>query len=337
MNTMTIRTHIHSITLASILSIPLMAQPLQRHSSQEQDVLNMAAHVKNARTSVVSIQSFNTHKDNTIQQRVGSGFIYDSMGLVVTLGSIIQGGDSILVTLEDGQAYYSNIVHYDKITDIIVLKMTKEGLQALPLGNASTLVPQSQLVILGNALGIFPSVTMSTFIGRGEDGMLRLTVMVAPGNSGSPVLDKHGRVVGILIGRVWEDKKKIHGTAGEGIAVPVDRIIDVVQPVIHSLDEGGGWVGITVLNLDDRIDFKGVRVTKVDARGPAQQAGISVGDTLILFEGQRILNSDQLAAWVRASSPNTKVAFTIQKADMEITYLIRVAAMPGLRRKRIQY
>jgi len=324
---------VHFITAFMVLlSVTVNAQNI---SSQEENVHRMAAHVKNACGSIVSIQSFKTEKQNTIQ-RVGSGFIYDDMGLIITLGSVIQGGDSILVTLANGRTYYSNIVHYDKYTDIAVLRIEAEGLTKLVLGNASSLVPQSRLVILGNALGVFPSVTMSTYMGKRQDDMLRLTVLVAPGNSGSPVLDMNGKVVGVLIGRVWRETKTKMGTREQGFALPINKIQIVVESLLKSFKKGGGWVGMTVLNLDEITHLQGVRVTKVNSKGPAQQGGICVGDTIIQFEGRKILNSDQLATWVRTASPNSKVAFTVRKSDMEITRLIRVAPVPGLKKKTRQ-
>jgi S1-C subfamily serine protease len=318
-----------SIGLFSVWSLSANAQPVKNRSSLELDVLSIASHVEKARSSLVSIQSFVYENDGMIQ-RIGSGFIYNEMGFVVTLGSVIQGGDSIMVTTEDGRKYSSDIVHYDESTDIILLKLAYNPVSFLELGNSFAMVPQSALVVLGNSLGVFPSVTLGTYLGKTPDGLLRLTIMAPPGNSGSPVMNRSGQVVGIFIRRILRDSEAMTGLSGEGIAMPIERVDDVIDPVLKSFQEGSGWIGITVKDL---IDTAGVRVIKVVPRGPAYQAGISKGDTLIGFEGRAVENQDQLAEWVRQASPDTKMALTVHRNKMDITHLVRVQSMPGIKKR----
>lgn len=310
-------------------SISAKAQPAKNQSSLER---NMAAMVDKAKSSVVSIQSFVYERDLRVQ-RVGSGFIYDEMGFVVTLGSVIQGSDSILVTTEEGLIFPSDIVHFDQSTDIVLLKLAYDAVSTLELGKSFSLIPQSVLVVLGNSLGVFPSVTMGTYLGKTPDGLLRLSINAAPGNSGSPVMDRYGQVIGVFIGRFLKDYEIASGRSSIGIAMPIERVHGVIDPIIKSFHEGRGWIGITV---QDMMDAPGIRVIKVVPRGPASQAGISKGDTLIGVEGNPIENQEQLANWVREATPDTKMAITVHRNKMDITHLVRIGAMPGIRKKSRQ-
>jgi S1-C subfamily serine protease len=293
---------------------------------------NTASFIKKAQASVVSIQTF-TSKSKKGFCRVGSGFIYNEAGFVVTRQSVINGGDSIVVTLTDGRQETAWVVYRDEDTEMALLKLPYDDIHPIPLGNASDLKTGSQITVLGNSLGVFPSVTLGTFIGKRADGLLDLGVVVPPGNSGSPVLDESGQLIGILAGRVMKSGNR-QGVMGKmGIALPVERIREIVDPALHSLSMKKGWIGITVVDLEGRYSGKGVRVVNLVSGGPADRAGICLGDTIIGVEGESVRYAHELAEWVQQSAPDRKIRFIISTGGKEIAKSVNVSPKPWTRKK----
>ena len=293
---------------------------------------NTASFIRKAQASVVSIQTF-ASKSKKGFCRVGSGFIYNEAGFVVTLQSVINGGDSIVVTLTDGRQETAWVVYQDKDTEMALLKLPYDDIHPIPLRKVSDLKTGSQITVLGNSLGVFPSVTLGTFIGKRADGLLDLNVMVPPGNSGSPVFDESGKLIGILAGRVLESEHR-QGSMGKiGIALPVERIREIVDPALHSLSGKKGWIGISVVDLEGRDSGKGVRVVNLVSGGPAGRAGICLGDTIIGFEGESVRYAHELADWVQQSAPDREIQFIISAGGKEITKSVHVSSKPWIRKK----
>lgn len=310
----------------SMRTLPQANTNLQTEQRSE-----MAELVKKAQASVVSVKTF-ALKDKRERCRVGSGFIYDKHGFVVTRRSVIHGGDSIVVTLADGRSSTAWVVHNDENTGIALLKLNLGDLSSIAMGESAELAVQSQLTVLGNSLGVFPSVTLGPYLGRSEDGMLRLGVVVPPGNSGGPVLDKRGHIVGILAGRVLKGKRREMEEERMGLALPIERVREVVDDVLDRFKKGKGWVGISVVDLDGE---KGVKVIRVVPDGPAEHAEICKMDTIVGFEGRPVPSARELAKWVGKVSPDSRVIFTIRRGKEEVSRSVQVGHMPWTKKRRL--
>jgi S1-C subfamily serine protease len=303
----------------------------EKASIQTEQRSEMAELLKKAQASVVSIRTF-ALKDKRGRCRVGSGFVYDKHGFVVTRRSVIHGADSIIVTLADGRFSTAWVVHNDGNTEIALLKLTLGDLSSMAMGESAGLAVQSQLAVLGNSLGVFPSVTLGPYLGRNKDGMLRLGVVVPPGNCGGPVLDERGHIIGVLAGRVLKGKSREMEEERMGLALPIERVQEVVDDVLDHFKKGNGWVGISVVDLEGE---KGVKVVRVVPDGPAERAEICKLDTIIGFEGRPVSSARELAKWVGRVAPESRVVFTVRRGKEEVSRSVHVGHMPWTKKRRV--
>lgn len=292
---------------------------------------HMADHVKRALSSVVSIQAIVKDVDE-VYSRIGTGFVYGKDGFVVTRTSVVQSGDSVVVTLPDGRCCTAWFVHEDVSAEITLLKLPFDNVQPIPIGKSNKLTVKSPVALIGNSMGIFPSVTLGTYSGKRSDGMLHLVAMVPPGNGGSPVLNERGLLVGILAGRVLSDNEIGTSVENVGLALPVERVDWVIKDVLRKMKKAKGWVGISVLNLQAAQFGKGVRVIGLSPSSPALEAGICRGDTIVTFNERPVREADTLAEWVKQTAPGQVVKFVVLKNKQEITFPVEVQPKPWDRR-----
>ena len=283
--------------------------------------------MKRAQASIVSVQTYVSQKGEAFW-RVGTGFIYDADGFVVTRRSVIQGGDSIVVTLTDGRYGRAWVVYDDESTGTALLKLPFEDLIPVLWGKTAKLPLESPVTILGNSLGVFPSVTMATYMGVGLDGVLKLKAAIPPGNCGRPVLDLEGRVVGMLLGRETTPEGRGEERPESGVALPIERVRQEADGLLRQMKKGRGWIGISVSDLRGKDAEGGVRVMALAPGGPSSLAEIAVGDTIVGFEGRRVRRVGELVRWVSDLSPDREVVFTIRKGNREIHRTVRVAEQP---------
>ena len=314
------------IVLASGFDV-LMASGRNHNAYQKQ---HMAEAVKHAQGSVVTIKAYQSQPKKGFC-RVGSGFIYNGDGFIITRGSVVHDGDSIIVAFADGRTSTGWLVYHDSHTEVSIIKTHMDELTPVTLGKSSTLSMESQITVIGNSLGVFPSVTLGTYIGRRSDGMLKLKAMIPAGNSGSPLLDEYGKLVGILAGGILESWSSDASSEKIGIALPVEKLSSVVDAALHRLKKERGWIGISVVNLDTRDSGYGVRVVGLAKEGPAERAGICVGDTILAFQNKPVRYADELANWVMQSRPDNPIQFRIVRNGNEIIRSVHVRIKPWLK------
>jgi len=319
------------IFLLPVISSFILASALNSQSKKiwiSNKDSKMSELVRKASNSVVSIQTFiSTEKENWC--RVGSGFVYDKNGFVVTRKSVVQGGDSIIVTLVDGRSVPARLFYHDEDTEVVLLKLPVNNLTPLPIGKVSQLNIRSQLTLIGNSLGVFPSVTLGIYLGRRSDGMLKLGVVVPPGNCGGAVIDEKGRVIGILAGRVLDNRFSSNKVERMGVALPIEKARPALNYAMKHIDDRG-WIGVSVVNLGSDNSGKGVKVVSVVPGSPAEHAQICKGDTIVAFGKRAVHSASELADWVRQISPGHKIMFKIHRGRKIISKYIRVGVAPWL-------
>jgi len=255
--------------------------------------------------SVVQVTASN---DLAEQGRLGTGFVFDDNGHIVTNDHVVSGVNDLGVTFYDGTVYSATLLGSDPFTDLAVLyvkDVPKEKLAPLPLADSTTVRVGEQVAAIGNPFGLSSSMTSGIVSGVGRtipaqnSGPLQFLIPdiiqtdapINPGNSGGPLLNTRGQVVGI--------NSAIRSSTGEfagiGFAVPSNTIAKIVPSLIETGSFKHPWVGISgrdmtpglasVLELDEP---RGVLVVEVVSGGPAEKAGIRGGDNPTRVEGQTV-------------------------------------------------
>jgi serine protease Do len=272
--------------------------------------------IAKVRPSVVVIHTevpaFDFFSGTTTQKGAGSGWIIDSGGLVVTNNHVIDGANSIKITLDDGRSFPADTVRTDSATDLAVIKINAPGLTALELADSSELKVGELVVAIGNSLdegisatnGIISATGISITTETGEVlyDLIKTNAAINPGNSGGPLVNMAGKVIGITGAKVAEV-----GVEGTGYAISTA----VAYPVINELITRGfvsrPWLGVSLYTVDESAVQalhlsvkKGVLVRQVMSGSPADKAGIKRYDVITSFKGEQVETKEDLVKILRA-------------------------------------
>jgi putative serine protease PepD len=253
----------------------------------------------------------------------GTGFVIDEEGHIITASHVVDGASSITIRLEDGTTRKATVLGQDDATDVAVLKIDPAGLELhpLPLGSSASLDVGDEIAAIGDPFGYERSI--STGIVSGVDRTIEapngFTVAHAiqtdaamnPGNSGGPLLNAAGEVVGIA------DQIATGGgaeqSAGVGFAVP----IDLVKAALEKLKAGEqvlhAYLGVAT--TDSATGVSGATVAQVTSGGPAEEAGLRAGDVVTRLGDAKVGDSNDLVAAIAAHSPGDELAVTVRRGS----------------------
>ena len=249
---------------------------------------------------------------------VGSGFIVDASGLIVTSHHVVKGAESVTVTLQDGRALEARVVGIDPKTDLALLEVDAGGsLPVVEFGDSDRTRVGDWVVAVGNPFGLGGTVTAGIVSGRGRDigsgpydDYLQLDAPINRGSSGGPLFDRSGRVVGVNTAIF----SPTGGNVGIGFAIPAN----VAKPVIESLRTDGkvdrGWLGVRIQRIGETMaealgleEPKGALVASVMPDGPAASAGLRPGDVILSFAGEPLDTMKDLPRIVADFESGTEV------------------------------
>jgi len=230
---------------------------------------------------------------------LGSGFIVDASGIIITNNHVIAGADEITVILQNDETYVAELVGADAETDLAVLRVDAgEPLPAVPWGNSDVLRVGDWVMAIGNPFGLGGSVSAGIVSARGRDinsgrydNFIQTDAAINRGNSGGPLFDLDGQVVGI--------NSAIYSPTGSsvgiGFAIPSNLAQGVVDQIIEFGRTRRGWLGVRIQTVTDDIaeslglgDARGALVASVTPGGPAEAAGIIPGDVIIEFNDRDV-------------------------------------------------
>jgi serine protease Do len=267
---------------------------------------------------------------------LGSGFVLSSDGLVLTNDHVVDGVDRVRVVFSDGMEAEAEVVGQDPKTDLALLRVERsEGLHPLPLGDSDAILPGDWVVAIGNPFGLDHTVTVGIVsakgrdIGRGPyDDYIQTDAAMNPGNSGGPLLDMRGEVVGINAA-IDPEANTI------GFAVP----INVAKAILPQLRESGrvvrGWLGVSVQELTPEMaealglgSTRGALVSQVREGSPADLAGVRRGDVIAAYRGEEIRDLRELPRAVSATPVGEEVELELIRDGERRSALARVAELP---------
>jgi serine protease Do len=250
-------------------------------------------------------------------QSLGSGFIVDQAGYILTNSHVVEDADEVIVGLTDKREFKAKLVGIDKRSDVALLKISAKDLPVVSIGDPSRLEVGEWVVAIGAPFGFTNSVTQGIVSATGRDlpgqnivPFIQTDVAINPGSSGGPLFNMNGEVVGI--------NSQIFSRSGGSMGISFAIPIDVAMKVKEQLQKHGtvrrGKLGVAIQNvspeLAESFDLKkasGALVSAVEKGGPADRAGLQPGDVLLQFDGKEISGSADISRFISEAAPGSKV------------------------------
>lgn len=269
----------------------------------------------------------------------GSGFIVSSDGYIVTNHHVINGADDIEVSLQNRSSYKATLIGSDARTDLAVLKVDATDLPVAELGDSSSLKVGQWVLAIGSPFGFDYTATqgivsaLSRSLPSNDSNyvpFIQTDVAVNPGNSGGPLFDLEGRVVGVN-SQIYT---RSGGYMGLSFAIPVDVVKNVMTQLRETGHVSRGWLGVTIQEVDRELAKtfgmdrpRGALVADVSDDSPASQAGFEPGDIILSFDGKNVASSAKLPAIVGSTAVNTEVDVLVLRAGEETTLQVTVGEL----------
>src|SRR5580692_953940 len=264
-----------------------------------------------------------------VQHAQGSGFLISADGLVLTNAHVVDGAKEVTVKLSDHREYKAKVLGADKSSDIAVLKIDAHNLPTVTLGNSDKLGVGDYVLAIGEPFGLEETATAGIVSAKGRslpgDGyvpFIQTDAAVNPGNSGGPLFDADGAVVGINA-QIYSNSG---GYQGVSFAIPINLAVQIKDQIVKTGKVAHSRLGVEVQTLDQSLadSFKmkspnGALVAKVMPDSAAASAGVKVGDVILKFNGDAIVDAGQLSAHVGATAPGEKASLEIWRDGKTLT------------------
>ncbi len=277
---------------------------------------------------------------------LGTGFVVDKNGIVLTNNHVVEGADEIMVKLSDEREFPGKVVGTDPQTDIAVVRIDARDLRALPLGDSDAISVGDWVVAIGNPFGLSHTVSAGIVSAKGRTqqdvpldpsgyyDFLQTDASINPGNSGGPLLNLRGAVVAI------NTAIRGGGAQGIGFAIPINMVKQLLPMLLRDGHVTRSALGVRIvdahqLSNDDRAALKiaegtrinGAVVEYVNPGGPAEQGGLQPGDIIVAFEGQPIDRSTQLQWLASTAGVGRPVTLRVQRATRPFDVKVKLGAL----------
>ncbi|WP_157867382.1 trypsin-like peptidase domain-containing protein [Gloeothece citriformis] len=278
---------------------------------------------------------------------VGSGFVIDPKGLILTNAHVVDTADVVSVSFQDGRTFDGEVLGADPITDVAVVKIDARDLAVVPIGN-SDLVKQGQWAIaIGNPMGLQETVTVGVIsaidrtasdlgIFDKQIGFLQTDAAINPGNSGGPLLNEKGEVIGINTAIIGQAQ-------GLGFAIPINTASAIAQQLITKGKVDHPYIGIKMIPLTAQIaqqinrsqkDFKinsneGILIVDVTPRSPAAQAGLQVGDVIQKMNNRPVTETTVVQTIINDNGIEHPLKLEVQRNGQQKTVTVRPEPIPS--------
>lgn len=286
-----------------------------------------------------------------VERGQGSGFVVEADGVIWTNAHVVEGADTVTVTLKDGREFEGEVLGEDPLTDVAVIKVQAQDLPTVTLGNSEQLRPGEWAIAIGNPLGLDNTVTAGIVSATGRTSaqirvpdkrvqFIQTDAAINPGNSGGPLLNERGEVIGI-------NTAIIGGAQGLGFAIPINSAQRLAQELIAKGRVDHAYLGIQMrtltadlrqqINRDPRNNVRlsadeGVVILGLMRNSPASQAGLEVGDVIVAMNGRTIRDAEQVQRIVQDIGVGEAIALDIDRAGRQVQLDVTTQALPQQRR-----
>jgi 2-alkenal reductase len=308
---------------------------------EDSAVIDAVRNVKPAVVTVVNqLQSRRGVFGNVSPTASGSGVIIDAKGYIITNNHVIAGQQSLQVIFSDGSKADATIVGADSVADIAVLKVDKVPAVAT-WGDSTGLQPGQVAIAIGSPLGDYRgTVTVGVVSGLNrvvgqQQGLIQTDAAINNGNSGGPLINSLGQVIGIntLVVRSTNDGNVAEGL---GFAIPSNQVREIMTQLIANGRVERAYLGVTYQSVDPQIasamnlnTTNGVVITRIDAGTPAEKAGLQEGDVILQFDAQQIDQDHSLQSMLFTHKAGDTVTLTILRDTKTISVKVTLSTRPS--------
>src|SRR5213078_3951475 len=269
---------------------------------------------------------------------LGSGFIIDSAGIVVTNNHVISEADEITVILNDGARLKAELIGKDQKTDLALLRVKPDKpLKAVKFGDSEKLRLGEWVIAIGNPFSLGGSVTAGIVSARNRDinsgpydNYIQTDAAINRGNSGGPLFNLNGEVIGVNTAIISPSG----GSIGIGFAVPANSAMAVIDQLRQFGETRRGWLGVRIQQVTDEIaeslgvkPARGALVAGIDEKGPAKPAGIEAGDVIVTFDGKEVREMRDLPRIVADTPVGKDVAVGVIRKGKEETKTVKLGRL----------
>ena len=286
----------------------------------------------------------NSRRRGGVERGTGSGFVIGADGVILTNAHVVEGADTVSVTLKDTRSFTGRVLGADKVTDVAVVKIEANDLPVVTIGDSDKLLSGEWAIAIGNPLGLDNSVTAGIISATGRSssevgvpdkrvGFIQTDAAINPGNSGGPLLNSTGQVIGM-------NTAIIQGAQGLGFAIPIKTAQQVAQELISTGKVEHAYLGIEMATLSPDVKEqinkngnsslrvsvdRGVAIVSVVPASPAAAAGLRAGDVIQKINNQPIIQSEAVQEFVQ----NARVGGILQMEINRNGQILNLSVKPG--------
>jgi serine protease Do len=269
---------------------------------------------------------------------LGSGFVISADGYILTNHHVVADADEIQVRFSDRRFYDAKVIGSDKASDVALIKIDAEGLPTVEIGQSKELAVGEWVLAIGSPFGFDHTVTAGIVSAKGRSlpsenyvPFIQTDVAINPGNSGGPLFNLDGEVVGIN-SQIYS---RTGGFMGLSFAIPIELAMNVADQLRETGTVSRGYLGVLIQDVDRDLAESfgmaqphGALVSRVMSDSPAEKAGLEVGDVIIAFNDQRLLNSSQLPPLVGATRVESTATLKVLRDGKEKSLPITIGRLP---------
>jgi len=328
--------------------LALVAQPLPASDAVPSAPVDFATVVSRLNGTVVNVDTVSRDSEegsrfvfprrwsDELREGSGSGFVIDPAGLILTNYHVIDDATRVTVTLRDGRIFKARVVGIDPAIDVALLQVSpSEPLRAAPLGRSKNLRVGEWVCAIGNPLGYVHSVTVGvvSFLGRkvfdpSLDALIQTDAAITFGNSGGPLINARGEVVGITAA--------ISGQAANiGFAVPIDQVVAVLQQMRETGTVTRGYLGLGLTTITPELQralhlqpAQGALVQEVPESTPAERAGLRPYDVIVAADDQPISSDEELTRFIASRRPGALARLQVWRDGETIAVPVKLTQRP---------